>query len=229
MPPPLFDEKLVQQHLDRAQGNLSAHDVLFNEAAQALSDRLADVNRSFISVRDLSPFPFLKETAPLEESHYDLIVSNLALHWVNALSETLASIRALLKPEGLFLGSLIGGESLKELRACLMEAELSVTGGVSPRISPMIDLSSASRLMQHAGFHLPVVDSDSLTLTYPDLFALMRDLRGMGQSNALTERLRRPTPRAVFLEADRLYRARFCNSSGRISARFDIVYLHGWG
>jgi hypothetical protein len=123
---------------------------------------------------------------------------------------------------------LIGEESLRELRSCLIDAELAVTGGISPRLSPTIDLLTASQLMQRAGFSLPVADKETVTLVYSDMFALLRELRGMGQTNAHIQRLRRPTRRAVFFEAARLYQERFADDEGNIPATFDIIYLHGW-
>jgi hypothetical protein len=109
-----------------------------------------------------------------------------------------------------------------------MDAEVAVTGGISPRLSPTIDLMTASQLLQRAGFTLPVADKERVTLVYPDMVALMHDLRGMGQTNAHRERLRHPTRRRLFSEAGRLYKERYSNAAGHIEATFDILYLHGW-
>ncbi|MDE2029624.1 MAG: methyltransferase domain-containing protein [Alphaproteobacteria bacterium] len=233
---PIFDRDLVRRHIVRAEAGFARHDVLFRETETEIRERIADVKRDFPRALDLSPFPFLEnaERAPDEETlsveleSFDLVVSNLSLHWVNDVAGALVRIRAALKSDGLFLAALIGGESLRELRACLMDAELSVSGGVSPRLSPTIDLTGAGALMRHAGFALPVVDKERVMLRYPDMFALMRDLRGTGQTAAHLERPRRFTRRAVFFEAARLYRERFGDSEGRIPATFDIIYLHGW-
>ena len=239
--PVLFDRALVRQHLARAEKDFAKHSVLFDDSAAQIEERLSEVKREFACALDLSPFPFLgkavlaaqdsldEEALPFPPESFDLIVSNLGLHWVNDVPGALAQIRAALKPEGLFIASLIGGQSLYELRTCLIEAELSVTGGISPRLSPTIDLQTASQLMQRARFTLPVVDKETVTLLYSDMFALMRDLRGMGQTNAHTQRLRHPTRKAVFFEAARLYQERFGDSKGHIPATFDIIYLHGWG
>jgi SAM-dependent methyltransferase len=169
-----------------------------------------------------------EEYLPFAPASFDLIVNNLSLHWVNDVPGALAQIRRTLRPDGLFLAVLLGGQTLHELRGCLLDAELAVTGGVSPRLSPVIDLPMASALMQRAGFALPVVDQETLTLTYPDIFTLMRDLRGMGQNNALIHRLRHPTRRTIFAEADRLYRQRHARPDGSLPATFDILFLHGW-
>ena len=169
-----------------------------------------------------------EEFLPFAANSFDLIVSNLSLHWVNDLPGTLAQIKWALRPGGLFLAALLGGQTLIELRTCLMEAELAVAQGASLRVSPRIDLPTAAGLLQRAGFELPVADHETLTLTYPDAYALMRDLRGMGEANACLQRLKRPTRRAVLFEAARLYRERFVTMDGRISATFEVIFLHGW-
>ena len=244
--PTLFDRALVRRHIARAAKHFAQHSALFDDTAEQLEQRLSEVTRTFPRALDQSPFPFLaqdtktpsvfssselqldEEHLPVAEQSFDLIVSNLGLHWINDVPGALAHIRAALKPDGLFLASLIGEQSLSALRACLLDGELSITGGVSPRLSPMISLQNASALMHRAGFHLPVADIETVTLLYTDMFALMRDLRGMGQTNAHMERLRIPTRRAVFDKAAALYQERFGNADGLIPATFDIVYLHGW-
>jgi SAM-dependent methyltransferase len=169
-----------------------------------------------------------EEALPFAPESLDLVVSGLALHWVNDLPGTLAQVRRALRPDGLFLATLFGGETLLELRHVLMEAELAVTGGVSPRVSPMADLRDAAGLLQRAGFALPVADRDLITVAYTDAIALMRDLSAMGEGNAV--RLRRPGPlrRAVLAEAVRLYQARHGIEGGRVRASFEILYLSGW-
>jgi NADH dehydrogenase [ubiquinone] 1 alpha subcomplex assembly factor 5 len=169
-----------------------------------------------------------EEFLPFAPESFDLIVSNLGLHWVNDLPGALAQIRQALKPDGLFLAALLGGRTLFELRACLLEAELAARGGASPRLSPNLDMPTASALMQRAGFSLPVTDHEIVTFAYPDIFALMRDLRGMGEANAHQQRSRNMTGRKVFAEADRLYRERFSRADGRIAATFEVIFVHGW-
>jgi SAM-dependent methyltransferase len=241
--PIIFDRASVRCHMARAAAHFGEHSALFDDTAAQIIERLGEVTREFPDTLDLSPFPFLlnnekkitthdpfvgEEILPFAPESFDLIASSLALHWINDVPGMLAQIHAILKPDGLFIASLIGEQSLHELRSCLLDAELAATGGVSPRLSPTIDLLSASQLMQRAGFTLPVADKESVTLIYADMFALMRDLRGMGQANAHRQRLRKPTRRVVFTEAARLYRERFGNAEGHIPATFDIVYLHGW-
>lgn len=168
-----------------------------------------------------------EELLPFAPNSFDLVISNLSLHWVNDVPSALAQIKNILKPGGLFLASLIGGNSLSELRACLMDAELAVSGGASPRLSPTIDMQTASGLLQRVGFSMPVTDEEKVTLTYTDAFALMRDLRGMGETNAHQQRLRHPTRRSIFSQAAELYQERFSTAHGHIAATFDVVFLHG--
>jgi SAM-dependent methyltransferase len=169
-----------------------------------------------------------EEVQPFAEGAFDLVVSSLSLHWTNDLPGALVQARRALKPDGLFLAAMLGGETLRELRQCLIEAEAMVAGGASPRVSPMVDLRDAAGLLQRAGFALPVADLDELTLTYADPFALMRELRGLGETNALRLRTKGFTRRAVLLEAARLYVERFGLDDGRIPATFQVVWLVGW-
>lgn len=183
--------------------------------------RSAAANGTSTTVADEERLPFATEA-------FDLVVSNLALHWVNDLPGALIQIARVLKPDGLFQGVILGGETLGMLRSCLMDAELDVSGGVSPRVSPMVDLRDAAGLLQRAGFALPVADLDRIDVSYPDAFRLMADLRAMGETNAGLQRLRVPTRRAVFLRAAELYTRRHAGPDGRIPARFDAIFLHGW-
>jgi SAM-dependent methyltransferase len=169
-----------------------------------------------------------EEVQPFAEGAFDLVVSSLSLHWTNDLPGALVQARRALKPDGLFLAAMLGGETLRELRQCLIEAEAMVAGGASPRVSPMVDLRDAAGLLQRAGFALPVADLDELTLTYADPFALMRELRGLGETNALRLRTKGFTRRAVLLEAARLTVDRFGSDDGRIPATFQVVWLVGW-
>jgi NADH dehydrogenase [ubiquinone] 1 alpha subcomplex assembly factor 5 len=169
-----------------------------------------------------------EELLPFKEHSFDAILSNLALHWVNDLPGALAQIRSSLKPDGLFLASLFGTGTLQELRTALMEAELAETGGASPRVSPFADLRDAAGLLQRAGFALPVADADTVTVTYGDFFALLRDLRGMGETNILIDRLKQPTRRTVFARAAAIYQERFADAQGRLPATFQILFLTGW-
>lgn len=169
-----------------------------------------------------------EEFLPFRNASLDAVVSNLSLQWVNDLPGALAQIMRALKPDGLFMAALPGGETLRELRQSLMEAELEVTGGASPRVSPFIDMRDMGGLLQRAQFSLPVVDNDIITVDYADPLALMRDLRGMGAANATHNRLNVPTRRAVLLSAARIYREKFGDAAGRVPATFEIIYAIGW-
>jgi SAM-dependent methyltransferase len=169
-----------------------------------------------------------EEALPFAHASFDLIVSVLGLHWVNDLPGALIQIRQALKPDGLFLGALLGGETLTELRTALMEAEIAEEGGVSPRVAPFAELRDAGGLLQRAGFALPVADADRLTVSYPDALSLMRELRAMGESNTLIQRRRGFTRRATLARAAAIYAEKFADSDGRVPASFEIVTLTGW-
>jgi SAM-dependent methyltransferase len=169
-----------------------------------------------------------EEMLPFRDSSLDLVVSALALQFVNDLPGTLIQIRRALKPDGLFLGALIGGESLIELRAAFAEAEAEVEGGASPRVAPFADLSDLGALLQRAGFALPVTDIDRVTVRYESPLALMHDLRRMGAGNVLIERRRKPLRRATLRRLFEIYAERFSDPDGRVRATLEIVWLSGW-
>jgi SAM-dependent methyltransferase len=169
-----------------------------------------------------------EELLPLAPESIDLAVSVLALHFANDLPGVLAQIRRALKPDGLFLAALLGGDTLAELRQSLAEAEAEVSGGASPRVAPFADLRTLGALLQRTGFALPVIDQDRITVRYAHALDLMRDLRAMGATSALHERSRRPLSRAVLLRAAAIYANRFADPDGRIRATFDVVSLSGW-
>lgn len=158
----------------------------------------------------------------------DLAVSLLSLHETNDTPGALTQIRMALKPDGLFMGVMPGGGTLGQLRECLTLAEEEISGGAAPRVYPFVDVRTAGALLQRAGFALPVTDEETITVRYPDMFALMRELRSMGATNALHARLRRFTPRMVFIRAAEIYRQRFGAADGRIPATFNFVWLSGW-
>lgn len=168
------------------------------------------------------------ETLPFRAHAFDLVLSNLALHWTNDLPGALLQLRHVLKPDGLLIASLLCGQTLHELREAWLEAESEIEGGVSPRVSPFADPRDLAGLLQRAGFALPVVDSDSLEATYTDALALMRDLRLMGESNAVAMRRRNFTRRATLLKAASIYQSRFARADGRITASFEIATLTAW-
>ena len=168
------------------------------------------------------------QRSPFAEASLDLVVSALALQWVNDLPGTLVQIRRALKPDGLLMAAMLGGDTLIELREAFASAESEIEGGLSPRVAPFADLRELGALMQRAGFALPVVDSDRLTVRYESAFALMRDLRAMGATNVLAERRRAPLRRATLMRMAEIYAERFADADGRVRATFEIVWLSGW-
>jgi hypothetical protein len=235
--PILTDRAALRQHRARAtpRGGF-----LHQLAAAEIKERLAEVNRTFTAPAlvaglpqfwaDLLPWTAVSadsETLALVPGAHDLAVHALALHWANDPVGQIIQCRQALRPDGLFLGVAFGGRTLAELRACLAEAEAEVTGGLSPRVAPMAEIRDLGALLQRAGLALPVADSLVQTVTYRDLAALMQDLRAMGETNALAQRLRRPTRAALFRRAAEIYAASYARD-GRIEATFELIFLAGW-
>jgi SAM-dependent methyltransferase len=169
-----------------------------------------------------------EEALPFRDGSLDLVVSALALQLVNDLPGALVQIRRALKPDGLLLAALLGGDSLTELREAFAAAEAEVEGGVSPRVAPFADLRDLGALLQRTGFALPVIDADRLTVRYASPFQLMHDLRRMGAGNVLAERRRTPLRRATLKRMAEIYGERFADADGRVRATFEIIYLSGW-
>jgi SAM-dependent methyltransferase len=256
-PPPLFDRRLVRQRLARAS-KAPAHFLLdrvaadFGERLSLVSRpfpraldlgtpglQIAAVLRSAPERLVVRAAPLMEhsgcptivadeEALPFASGSFDLIVSALSLQWANDLPGALVQIRRALAPDGLFLAAVIGGQSLMELRTALTAAEAELTGGASPRVAPFADVRDLGGLLQRAGFALPVTDVEPLIVRYASMFALLRDLRAMGATNALTERSRVPLRRAVLTRAAEIYADRFSDSDGRVRATFEIVWLSGW-
>jgi SAM-dependent methyltransferase len=205
--------------------------------ARALAVSAAAAKVDFLAQTDLSEVMLAgrpgaravidEERLPLKEAGVDLIVSGLALHWTNDLVGTLIQARRALKPDGLFLASLLGGATLTELRQALLEAEIELTGGAGPRVSPFADAGDMGGLLQRAGFALPVVDVDRLTVRYDHPLALIADLRAMGETGVLVERPTGGLGRAVLARAWEIYGERF-GAGGRVAATFEVVTLTGW-
>src|SRR5271156_6294716 len=204
------------------------------EAVRTALARLGSVGR--IIAADVMPdaargeiFVAADEAAlPFGDATLDLVVSALALQFVNDLPGVLVQVRRALKPDGLFLAALLGGETLTELRQSFAEAESDIEGGVSPRVAPFADLRALGALLQRAGFALPVTDTDRVVVRYDSAFGLMRDLRRMGATNALRDRRRTPLRRATLLRMAEIYAQRFADDDGRLRATFEIVWLSGW-
>jgi len=257
-PDPLFDTSLVRRHLARAVARGYAGFLLERAAedlndrlAAVLRDfrRILDLSSPIAAAEPVLARRFPEserfrlspqveggenrvvgdaEWVPIRQASIDLVVSLLALQAVNDLPGVLVQVRRSLRPDGLFVGCLLGGATLTELRQCLTQAESELEGGLSPRVAPFFAIREAGGLLQRAGFALPVVDSDLLTVRYSDAFALMRDLRAMGMTNALSDRRKSPTRRTTLLRAAQIYSERFADSDGRIRASFEIVWLSGW-
>ena len=256
-PPRIFDRALVRARLRRALA-AAPPDFLMARAADDLAHRLLAVKRPFPRSLDLgTPTPHFasaivesgraaplrarpffsderggivvdEEALPFAPASFDLVVSGMALQWVNDLPGAFVQVRRALAPDGLFLACLPGGVSLVELRAAFAQAEEEITGGASPRVSPFVDVREIGGLLQRAGFALPVVDVDAFTLRYDSMFALCDELRAMGAANAQAKRSRRPLRRDVLMRAARIYAERFSDPDGRVRASFEIVWLSGW-
>jgi len=211
---------------------------LQDEVRAEVQERLIEVNRAFTAPAIVTPFPGIwadfativpdDDLLALKPGAHDVVISALCLHWANDLVGQLVQCRHALRPDGLFMGFLFGGQTLHELRACLAQAESEVTGGLSPRVLPMAEIRDLGALLQRAGFALPVADNYTKTVFYRDVLHLMQDLRAMGEGNALAGRLRRPTRRGVIDRAAALYQERFADATGRIPATFEIIALTGW-
>ncbi|HVU19247.1 MAG TPA: methyltransferase [Rhizomicrobium sp.] len=240
-PPLLFDRSALHRHRERAAG-MPGDAFLLEEAAGGLAERLGAVNRRFQRGLDIEGRAKLGATAAnwtsvtftehdalaVEPASFDLAVSALSLHAVNDLPGVLAQVRRALKPDGLFLAALLGGETLFELRDSFAAAEVETTGGISPRVAPFADVRDLGGLLQRAGFALPVADVERTTVLYRDFFDLVRDLRVHGETNALAQRSRKPLSRATLAALLAHYRARHAEPDGRLRATFDIVFLTGW-
>ncbi|MCK5545862.1 MAG: methyltransferase domain-containing protein [Rhodospirillaceae bacterium] len=169
-----------------------------------------------------------EENLPFNDASFDLVLSNLSLHWVNDLPGALIQIRKSLKPDGLMLASVFAERTLWELRESLMTAEIEIEGGMSPRISPFATVQDLGSLLGRAGFALPVLDTDTITVSYPDAFKLMADLRGMGENGAVSARRKTFTREDTILRAAHYYQEKFADKDGRIPATFDIVTMTAW-
>ena len=255
--PEIFDRALQKQHYQRIAPHLSKTDFLLRHMAENINERLLDINRQFANALIICPLPTITHSMPalqkkvrqfataapsailqpdmvldeeqldLAPHNYDLIISIGSLHLLNDLPGALIQFHRALRPDGLFLASFFGGETLCELRQAFAEAEMACEGGVSPRVHPFSALQTLGDLLQRAGFALPVADSDTVIVRYANPLALLQDLRNMGQSNSLCAR-RKFLRRAVLAKCLAIYQERFTDSDGKLTARFDIHTLAGW-
>ena len=246
--PRLFDRALLRTRVDRAARAQPAT-FLLDRVGEDLAERLNAVTREFSDVADvwtsgeaLSKLPRDRfksaiqiglqdseaETLPFRPQSLDLVVSALAFQFANDLPGVLAQIRRALRPDGLLLAAMLGGDTLTELRQSFAAAESELEGGISPRVAPFADLRDIGALLQRAGLALPVTDVDRIVVRYDNAFALMADLRRMGATNVLIERRRTPTRRATMLRMAQIYAERFADADGRIRATFDVIWLSAW-
>ncbi len=239
--PQLTDQTALFRNRARALAMPAPALFLHEDVLDEVKERLTEVNRSFTSVAIVTGFPDLWRTAfpqarivpdnevlALEPGAHDLVIHAMALHWANDPVGQLIQCKRALRPDGLFLAALFGGQTLHELRACLAEAEAHVSGGLSPRVLPMAEIRDLGALLQRAGLALPVADSFTRQVHYRDVYHLMQDLRAMGEGNALAARLRRPSPRRLFTDAAARYAKAYGAEGGRIAASFELIFLTGW-
>lgn len=251
----IFDRNLVRQNRNRASVHLKDHGFLIDWSMEQIKSRLDDIKRTFPNalqigcrtaslntgefgignIVTLDNTPALspdiiadEELLPIAPQSMDLILSPLNLHTTNDLPGVLSQIKAALKPDGLFIASLLGGETLYELREIMQRVEMEKTGGLSPRVAPFADMPQMGSLMQRAGFNLPVIDSEKITVTYDNVFKLFQDLRFMGEGNALIQRQKKFTTREFFARVSEEYEKSFSEDDGRIIATFEIIFLIGW-
>lgn len=252
----IFDPAQLRRNRLRAHNHLDQHGFLIDWVSDQIIDRLSLVKREFKTalhignrarnnfderLKDIAQIDRLykidhthapiiaeEEYLPFGENTFNLITSAMNFHTINDLPGALLQMRKSLKADGLLLAGMLGGETLHELRACLTEAEMNLTGGLSPRVAPFADKQDVGGLMQRAGFALPVVDSDTITVTYDNMFKLMHDLRYMGEGNATYARHKSIPPRALFFEAATLYAEKFSDPDGRICATFEVIFMIGW-
>lgn len=246
----LFDRELLRERQRRASRR-GAEKFLLQRTTEELFERLATIARNFeraalietpdaevltqhllaegkVRAVDILGIQGAAESVSGEAARYDLAVSLLSMQWLNDLPGVLAQIKRLLKPDGVLLAAMMGGDTLIELRDALASAESEIEGGISPRVSPFLEVRTLGGLLQRAGLTLPVTDIDRFTVRYTNALALMRDLRRMGAANALTERSRKPLRRATLLRAAEIYRERYADEDGRVRATFEILWLSGW-
>ena len=252
--PILFDRAQLRKRRARLGQGFANHDFLWREATERAEESLALITHRFPTMVGFGTHAMEKpagtthfihcadtmgwaaphqlvaddEWLPFAESSVDAVVSILSLHWVNDLPGALAQIQRLLKPDGLFIAILPGGETLRELRSIFAETESAISGGITPRISPFIDVRDGGALLQRAGFALPVADTELLNISYANLFTLMDDLRGSGSANVLQQRVQHFTPKSFFVDAAKRYAEQFADAEGRITATIELVTLTAW-
>ncbi len=246
----LFDTAAVAHHHARAMTRFAAHDFIWQRMAATLRERLLDIRRPFAKAVEIAPFPLVLTPAiatekkieilrtfspdytqtllPLEPESQDLIISFNHAQWVENLPEYFVQLRHALKPDGVLVWGMIGGATLQELRQALVQAETEIYGGISPRVSPFVALPDLAALAQATGLALPVVDQETWQVTYSDLAALVRDIRGMGQSNAVAARRRQVLKKEFWPRVEQHYRTHYGLADGRLPVTVEALYGLGW-
>lgn len=237
---PLFDRVALLRHRKRALAQGPEY-FLQEEALDEVKEKLTDIKRTFTDPAIVTgfgefwqrAFPNAKvvedsDTLSLDLAAHDLVIHAMSLHWSNDPVGQLIQCKRALRPDGVLIVALLGGQTLVELRAVLSEAEVALSGGLSPRVAPMAEIRDLGALLQRAGLNLPVADSTQRHVSYKDIFALMRELRAMAETNALTQRTKNPSPKHLFGRADRIYRDSFPAEGDRVMATYDLVFLTGW-
>lgn len=237
----LFDMNALARN--RARVRALANPALFLQelVADRVSERLSEVNRSFTNPTIITSFPEIwknhvpgatyvadNDVLDLKPDSHDLIIHAMSLHWSNDPVGQIIQCRRALQPDGLFIGVALGGQTLNELRSALAEAEIQLTGGITPRVAPMAELREFGSLLMRAGLALPVADSETVPVTYANFLDLCKDLRGMGEGNAISARQKTFTPRNLLDAAAQVYSQHFASSDGRLKATFELIYLTGW-
>ena len=247
--PQIFDLRLRRSRRARAATSYQASAFLSETVAGELIERLQAVNRifstavwhgaptsaaSWITSDSVPAFAgeagvvFSEEQLPFAAASLDLYASLLTLHAVNDLPGAITQIKRCLRPDGLFLAALFGGQTLHELKSSLAQAEIEIDGGLSPRVFPFADIRDAGALLQRAGLALPVADTDKITVHYDHPLKLLADLQGMGETNILRQRRKLFLKRRVLMRAMEIYINEFTGSDGRVRATFEVIYLTGW-
>ena len=254
IPPILFDRAHFRKRRARYAARFAQHDFLWREATARVEESLGFIIHRFATVAGfgthamttplgttrfihcaphaavMQPHQLVadEEYLPFADYSVDAVVSILNLHWVNDVPGMLAQIHRMLRPDGLFIAVLLGGQTLRELRTIFAETESAFSGGITPRVSPFMDVRDGGALLQRAGFALPVADTETLTISYDHLFALMDDIRGSGSANMLQQRVRHFTPRRFFMDAAKRYAEQFSDHENRITATVEFITLTGW-
>lgn len=214
----IFNKPLLR--LKEARG--TRDDFLVHEARSILDEKLLDVKKSFTNVLELTRYD---ESVESEANTYDLIKSSLCLHWVNDVFGLLKKIKFALRDDGLFIANFFGGECLKELKFCFLHANKN---SISARVSPFITAEDAAKLLQTAGFALPVVDVDKIEVSYENVFSLMHHLRKIGETNSIFRQRKNFTTKTFMNRVNEIYKENFSDDEGRITATFEIITMTGW-